>query len=442
MTRIRCPQCRHVQDVDADAADAHRCGGCGRGLRIPRPAPPPPPPPARPAPPPPDDDLTPYKVVKLAAPSSARTRPAPPPSPPEDDPRPIGKVEREDDEDAAEPPPRPRRRRVAADPAPEAGPGRVLPFTLGVVGWLAVWGLTAWATAADARPGSNLMDFHLLPLAAGYVWVAVLAARDPDPRWAGPVVYVPGAAYVYAAKHPGTAWRPLLLLVLSPALWLAGLVVYESALAAKAPPPADPPPPTLVGRAITDPAPPPAPKPATPPAPAPEPGPTPAPVPAPAPALPAPPAALVPGGGEVYLAGLTAFEVVDGPWPYTADGTLGDPFKKPIEVGGKKYPRGLSMHPPNDGYAVAKFRLGGRAAELRGGAALNDSAAPFTPPEFYVWGDGRLLWKSVPVKEKGEVVPVKVDVTGVDVLELRVRTDNHHGVHAVWLDPRLTPAGK
>jgi hypothetical protein len=57
---------------------------------------------------------------------------------------------------------------------------------------------------------------------------------------------------------------------------------------------------------------------------------------------------------------------------------------------------------------------------------------------FAIHADGKLLWKSPPVKSRGKVTDFQIDVEGVDVLELSVLSEGHsHYVHAVWVEPRL-----
>jgi hypothetical protein len=54
-----------------------------------------------------------------------------------------------------------------------------------------------------------------------------------------------------------------------------------------------------------------------------------------------------------------------------------------------------------------------------------------------VFGDGKLLWRSQGIKDRGVIEPFKVDVRGLAVLELRVYVDpaGYPPSQAVWLDP-------
>src|SRR5262249_19684663 len=117
----------------------------------------------------------------------------------------------------------------------------------------------------------------------------------------------------------------------------------------------------------------------------------------------------------------------------------GLPGEAVLSVGGKRFTNSLSTHPPANGDAVVKFRLGKAAQEFRVSVAISDSAKdPQSPLTFKVLGDGKELWASKPVQAVREVRDCIVTVTGVDVLELRVHCPgNESYAHAVWLDPYI-----
>jgi hypothetical protein len=119
-----------------------------------------------------------------------------------------------------------------------------------------------------------------------------------------------------------------------------------------------------------------------------------------------------------------------------------------IKVNGKESPNGLSMHALSNDRATAKYKLGKTSKTFIASVALNDSAGtPGRPPgdgkiptplTFQVMGDGEVLWKSKPVDTARNVQECKVDVTGVDILELRVVCPGaYNNAQAVWLEPRL-----
>jgi hypothetical protein len=156
---------------------------------------------------------------------------------------------------------------------------------------------------------------------------------------------------------------------------------------------------------------------------------------------PPPIADLFAAGPRVFVSDLKEFGVVNGPWPVTKDGTTGAPENRKIKVADKPSPHGLGMHPPSaPGSASIKFRPGKKAAVFKATVAIDDDAHfCFTPAVFTVWGDGKKLFESRYIAHNhARSQECSVDVTGVDVLELRVQAVGHnHGVHAVWFEPRL-----
>ena len=151
---------------------------------------------------------------------------------------------------------------------------------------------------------------------------------------------------------------------------------------------------------------------------------------------------LLANGPTVYLTDLEEFDVQAGACPIGKNGNLGNGSR--IAVQRKEIPKGLGMHPPQPpALAKASYRLGKLQAILQGGAALNDTADnPWGAAIFAIHGDGKLLWKSQPIKSRGKVAEFQLDVAAVDVLELSVEAEGHnHYVHAVWVAPRLTKKG-
>jgi alpha-galactosidase len=136
---------------------------------------------------------------------------------------------------------------------------------------------------------------------------------------------------------------------------------------------------------------------------------------------------------------LEEFNVKSGLWPFTKHGRLGDADDTIIQINGYKSPKGLSMHPPEQDYAAASYRLGKQASLFRAEVALNDSSSPaLSAAVFEVWGDGKRLWKSKPINQLIYSQRCRVDVSKVDVLELRVSsTGSPVDLHAVWYEPRL-----
>src|SRR5262249_54309363 len=89
------------------------------------------------------------------------------------------------------------------------------------------------------------------------------------------------------------------------------------------------------------------------------------------------------------------------------------------------------------GFASARYRLAGTATAFEAKVAINDGSS-FPPRGVYfeVFGDGKPLWKSLLVKRDTGPEECVVDVTGVDILELRVTAEgNEKEALAVWVDP-------
>jgi mono/diheme cytochrome c family protein len=143
----------------------------------------------------------------------------------------------------------------------------------------------------------------------------------------------------------------------------------------------------------------------------------------------------------VYLAELSEFDVQNGEWPFSKDGTLGNNNKDKIRVKGNLSPKGLGMHPPAaPKTASVKYRLGKQAAQFKAMVAIDDTANfCWTPATFSIWGDGKQLFQSKEIAHNHQrSQDCSVDVNGVDVLELRVVCAGHNsGVFAVWVEPRV-----
>jgi hypothetical protein len=148
---------------------------------------------------------------------------------------------------------------------------------------------------------------------------------------------------------------------------------------------------------------------------------------------------LLAGGPTVYLSDLEEFDVQAGACPIGKNGELGNGSR--IVVQGKECKNSVGMHPPLPPTAAkASYRLGNQKAVLKGGAALNDTADnPWGAAVFTIRGDGKELWKSPPLKSRGQVKEFQLALDGIDVLELSVVAQGHnHYVHAVWVEPRVT----
>lgn len=129
---------------------------------------------------------------------------------------------------------------------------------------------------------------------------------------------------------------------------------------------------------------------------------------------------------RVYLSDLPEFDVRPVPpgWRFGKNGALGGlPGEPPrVVVRGRLYDKALSTHPPANTYGGVKYRIA-PAVSFRTQVGIADSApVPAIQGEltFEVHGDGKLLWRSEPIRQRGQIQDCRVVVEGVQVLELRV----------------------
>lgn len=147
---------------------------------------------------------------------------------------------------------------------------------------------------------------------------------------------------------------------------------------------------------------------------------------------------LFANGPRRFLADMEEFDVKAGPWPFRKDGKLKEDAA--ILVQGKLSVKGLSMHPPDNGYSSVKYRLNDEAAVFKGKAAIDDTGRPFfAPASFEVLGDGVSLWKSKRFTQPKEAPDeCNVSVVKVRTLELRCYSESFSTyIHSVWVEPRV-----
>jgi serine/threonine protein kinase len=136
-------------------------------------------------------------------------------------------------------------------------------------------------------------------------------------------------------------------------------------------------------------------------------------------------------GNIVYLSGLNHIEAKN----WARGSGLGK-----ATVRGKPSPHGLFMHPTPDGRTCCvAYDLDAQYQTFESEVSLNDSSLSSPPLVFSVHGDGKLLWKSNPVKSQADAQQVNISIQGVDVLQLGVTVEGNEflGAHAVWVEPRV-----
>jgi hypothetical protein len=159
---------------------------------------------------------------------------------------------------------------------------------------------------------------------------------------------------------------------------------------------------------------------------------------------------LLEGKGKVYLSDLKefAFKPGWGGWGFGKNGmtaaTRGwgraGTVDEPMRVKGTVAQKGLSMFPIPTSSTRVCYALGKQARSLSGAVAFLDKDAGVSPVRFVVLGDGKVLWRSPVIRDRGVVEKFAVDVAQVDTLELRVyvQRGDGSGSQAIWIDPYVT----
>jgi tetratricopeptide (TPR) repeat protein len=114
--------------------------------------------------------------------------------------------------------------------------------------------------------------------------------------------------------------------------------------------------------------------------------------------------------------------------------------EKEIVVGGIISANGVSMHAKSDDYSTISYNIDRQYSTFVSTAALHDAIQDDsrTPLVFEVRGDGRLLWQSKRIQHAGENEICRVNVDGVNRLELRVRCPGPcYWAQSVWVEPYL-----
>ncbi len=141
---------------------------------------------------------------------------------------------------------------------------------------------------------------------------------------------------------------------------------------------------------------------------------------------------LLEGRSELYLADLPHLEVKSG-----------EPERVHVElhINSTPYHRGLCLHAIDNGTAMVSYAIDKRFRWLTGGVAINDQndAGQPTPLTYRILGDGRMLWESPALQERGKIIYFDVSVAGVNRLELQVDCPGWNGRgHSAFIDPRLS----
>jgi hypothetical protein len=108
---------------------------------------------------------------------------------------------------------------------------------------------------------------------------------------------------------------------------------------------------------------------------------------------------------------------------------------KEISIGGQKFKNGVGTHAES----VCVIQTNGSVEKFSSLVGVDDETGNRGSVEFWVIGDGEVLWKSGVMKGGEKAKPVKVPVGGVKELILKVTGTEDGGVcdHADWADAKL-----
>ncbi len=128
------------------------------------------------------------------------------------------------------------------------------------------------------------------------------------------------------------------------------------------------------------------------------------------------------------------FDPADGPGPPAIAG---------VRVRGEPSLHGIFMHPPpppNSGNPRLAYSLNRQYDVFQADVSLNDGPMRSdTPLTFYLYGDGKLLWKSREVSSQDDSQTCNVSIKNVGTLAIEIECPGEpRGAHAVWIEPRVS----
>ncbi|MDF1743779.1 MAG: NPCBM/NEW2 domain-containing protein, partial [Gimesia sp.] len=140
-----------------------------------------------------------------------------------------------------------------------------------------------------------------------------------------------------------------------------------------------------------------------------------------------------------YLNHMQELDVIRGPWHFGKNGDAGNGAGM-FTVNNIEFHNGLGLVPQSRGLASrVHYQLDGQYKTFVTGVALMDHSYQYLSTiTFTVLGDDRVLWKSPPIRGRGDAVFCNVSVKNIKRLEIRTETPGRNlGGHAVWLDPHV-----
>lgn len=148
---------------------------------------------------------------------------------------------------------------------------------------------------------------------------------------------------------------------------------------------------------------------------------------------PAPPA------GKSAVSDLPFLSSTNGWGPVERDTSVGEQAAgdgRPISIAGVGYAKGLGTNSVSD----VELYLGGQCSRLTADVGVDDETGGAGTVAFSVIADGRTLVTTPTLRGKQAAVPIDVDVSGAQVVDLRVgdADDGNGNDHGDWAKPTLT----
>ncbi len=148
---------------------------------------------------------------------------------------------------------------------------------------------------------------------------------------------------------------------------------------------------------------------------------------------PAPPA------GSDAVSDLPFLAASNGWGPVERDSSVGEQAAgdgHPITIAGVTYPKGLGTNSPSD----VQIYLGGRCTRFTTSVGVDDETGGAGTVTFSVLADGKALVTTTTIAGKAAALPIDVDVTGAQVLDLVVGDagDGNGNDHGDWATPTVT----
>ncbi|MFD0542257.1 NPCBM/NEW2 domain-containing protein [Streptomyces mexicanus] len=150
---------------------------------------------------------------------------------------------------------------------------------------------------------------------------------------------------------------------------------------------------------------------------------------------PAPPA------GKSALSDLPFLSSTNGWGPVERDSSVGEQAAgdgRPLSIAGVGHPKGLGTNSVSD----VQLYLAGQCSRLTAEVGVDDETGGAGTVTFSVIADGKTLVTTPTIRGKQQAVPIDVDVSGAQVVDLRVGDagDGNGNDHGDWGTPTLTCA--